>query len=190
MGGTWREILDSEKLGVASGIAQLDGSGVLKETQLPSIPSTKITGLILTTSIPKLDASKIGFGILDTSRIPNLDTSKITSGAFSDARIPTLEMSKINGLSSALNSKVCTSRKINGKDLTADISLSKGDIGLSSVDNKSSATIRSEISLSNIIDTGIDTSSLIKQVTQLPTTGVSGQMVRFNGSIYVWKEAV
>ncbi len=190
MSGVWREILDSAKLGVAGGIAQLDGSGLLKDTQVPSIPSTKITGLIPANSIPNIDASKIISGVLGTSRIPSLDASKITSGSFLSSRIPTLEQSKINGLSTALNSKVNTSRKINGKALTADISIDKGDVGLTNAENKSSATIRSEISLTNIIDTGIDTSSIIKQVTQLPASGNDGQMVKLNGSIYVWKDTV
>jgi hypothetical protein len=171
MAGSWTEILDSSKLGVAGGIAQLDSSGLLKTTQVPAIPSTKITGLI------------------SNSNIPNLDASKITSGAFSSSRIPTLEQSKINGLSTSLSKKVETSTTINGKALSANISINKADIGLSKVEDKTSAMIRAEITLDNITGTGLDTSNLIKEVTQLPASGSSGQMVKLGGAIYVWKES-
>ncbi len=190
MAGSWTEILDSSKLGVAGGIAELDSSGLLKDTQVPSIPSTKITGLLATGIIPDIDASKIISGTLNINRIPGLEASKITSGLFSSSRIPTLEQSKINGLPTALNGKVSTSRKINGKALTADISIDKGDVGLTNVENKSSATIRAELSIANVIDTGLDTSSLIRKVTQLPASGVDGQMIKHNGSIFVWKDTV
>ncbi len=171
MAGSWTEILDSSKLGVAGGIAQLDSSGLLKSTQVPAVPSTKITGLI------------------SNSNIPNLDASKITSGAFSISRIPTLEQSKINGLSTALDKKVETSTTINGKALSANISINKADIGLSKVEDKTSAMIRAEITLDNITGTGLDTSNLIKEVTQLPASGSSGQMVKLGGAIYVWKDS-
>ena len=41
-------------------------------------------------------------------------------------------------------------RKVAGKALTADITLAKGDVGLGNVDNKSSATIRGEITSNNV----------------------------------------
>jgi len=45
---------------------------------------------------------------------------------------------------------VPNTRKVAGKELSADITLAKGDVGLGNVDNKSSATIRSEITFSNV----------------------------------------
>ncbi len=170
MAGSWTEILDSSKLGVAGGIAELDSSGLLKSIQIPAIPSTKITGLI------------------SNSNIPNLDASKITSGAFSTSRIPTLEQSKINGLSTALDKKVETSTTVNGKALSGNISITKSDVGLPKVEDKTSAMILAELTIENITDTGLDTSNIIKEVSELPTSGSAGQMVKLGGAIYVWKD--
>jgi len=187
MAGSWTEILDSSKLGSPGGLAQLDSSGLLKENQVPTILSTKISGLIAASSIPDIDASKIKSGTLATARVPDLDASKITTGSFSANRIPTLELSKISGLSTALDKKVETTTTINGKALTGNISINKSDVGLSKVEDKSSAMIRAELSIANITNTGIDTSNLIKEVSELPASGVDGQMVKFDGALYVWK---
>jgi len=128
MAGQWKAILDTDQLGVAGGIAQLDTGGKLKDTQVPSIPSTKITGALSSAQIPNLDASKIVAGTFIVSRIPSLDASKITSGSFGVDRIPTLAQSKITGLITALASKVNTSVKINGNPLTADLNLKTSDM--------------------------------------------------------------
>lgn len=45
----------------------------------------------------------------------------------------------INGLQNILDTKVPSTRKVNGKDLSSDITLAKGDIGLENVDNTSDA---------------------------------------------------
>lgn len=190
MAGSWTEILDSSKLGSPGGLAQLDGSGVLKETQVPTIPSTKISGLIAAGSIPDIDASKIKSGTLAIARVPDLDASKITTGSFSASRIPTLDQNKISGLTSALDKKVDTSTTINGKALTSSISINKSDVSLSKVEDKSSAMIRAELSIENITKTGLNTSNLIKEVSELPQSGVDGQMIKNKGSIYVWKDKV
>lgn len=56
-----------------------------------------------------------------------------------------------NGKQDALGyTPVPNTRKVAGKALSADISLTKSDVGLGSVENKSSATIRGEITSSNV----------------------------------------
>ena len=110
MAGQWKEILDTDKLGVADGIAQLDSTGKLKDTQIPTINTGNISG------------------ILSESQIPNLDASKITTGSFGADRIPNLNQNKINGLTLALSGKVDTTRMINGIKLDNDITLRTGDL--------------------------------------------------------------
>ena len=128
MAGQWSEILDSDRLGVAGGIAQLDAGGKLAEAQIPEIPVANLTGVLLTSQIPALDTSKITTGSFNTDRIPSLDASKIVSGAFNVDRIPTLAQSKISGLVTALSGKVDTSTKINGQTLSSDVTLKTSDI--------------------------------------------------------------
>lgn len=113
-----------------------------------------------------LDEAKIGVAngvagldansTVPDAQIPGLAASKIITGTFADARIPSLAISKISGLQTSLDAKVPNTRTVNGKPLNADISLEKADVGLGLVDNKSSATIRGEITKANITATGLD----------------------------------
>jgi hypothetical protein len=187
MAGTWVEVLASSKLGQPNGVAQLDASQKLSSAQIPSVPVTKLTGVLSDSQIPSLSASKITSGTFSSSRIPSLDASKVTTGTLGSDRIPTLAQSKISGLGTALASKVSNTTTVNGHALSGNVTVTKGDVGLSSVENKSSATIRSEISKANITNTGVNTSDLIKGVTELPASGADGEMVKFNDAIYVWK---
>lgn len=123
MPGQWKSILDSDQLGAANGVAQLDAGGKLPDAQLPDIAANKITGVLATAQIPNLDAAKITSGSFNTARIPNLDAAKITTGTFGVDRIPTLAQSKITGLTAALDGKVDTGRTINGLALTSNIIL-------------------------------------------------------------------
>ena len=69
-----------------------------------TIQASRISGVLGTSNIPNLAASKITSGTFDTSRIPNLDASKITSGQFNTDRIPNLSASKItSGVLSVAN---------------------------------------------------------------------------------------
>ncbi len=190
MAGNWVEVLDSSKLGQANGIAQLDDKQELASAQIPTLPVSKLSGTLSESQIPSLPATKITSGTFSSSRIPSLDASKITTGALGSDRIPTLSQSKISGLSTALAGKVSTSIKVNGHALTGNVSVTKTDIGLSNVENKSSATIRNEITKVNITNTGVNTSDLIKGVRELPTSGTDGEMVKFNDALYVWKDSV
>jgi len=158
--------LNTDLDNLSSGISTLNGdlSGLntaigLKVDKTFKIGDQALTGLkldLLPASIPSLAISKItGLQTGLDGKVPN--TFKIGSQVLSgtsitllEATIPTLGQAKITGLVADLASKVPTSRKIAGKALTADVSLAKGDVGLGSVDNKSSATIRSEITVDNI----------------------------------------
>jgi hypothetical protein len=51
---------------------------------------------------------------------------------------------------SALSGKVDKTTTINGKALSDNITISKSDINLGNVENKSSATIRGELTSSNV----------------------------------------
>ena len=77
--------------------------------------------------------------------------------------------------------------KINGHALSSDVTVSKSDVGLSNVENKSSATIRSEITKANITNTGLKTSDIIASETTLPASGTEGEIIKYNNSLYVWK---
>lgn len=178
MAGAWKEIVDSS-FTVNGKALNKDGISIEKEdiTGLTGI-LTGIDGDITSKvdKTAKIGTTAIGSGIatLDTTAIPSLAISKITGlqtnldakvpSTFKigdqvltgtgitllEATIPTLGQAKITGLVTDLASKVPTSRKIAGKALTADITLAKGDVGLGNVDNKSSATIRGEITVDNI----------------------------------------
>jgi len=176
MAGTWKEVLDNSKLGVANGVAQLDASALLPTAQIPNIDAGKITsgtladaripslnaskinaGTFAAAQIPALDAGKITTGALGVDRIPSLDAGKITTGTLGSDRIPTLDQSKISGLATALAGKVSTTQTINGQALSGNITL--------------------------------NTANLIEKVSTLPASGSEGQMVLYNGSLYVYKES-
>ncbi|MFA5646529.1 MAG: hypothetical protein WDA18_09320 [Candidatus Ratteibacteria bacterium] len=111
----WKEILDEEKIGIAGGLASLDSNQKLVQ----NVPNSKVDGLgslALKSSLAAAD-------------IPNLAAGKITSGTFGADRIPTLPQSKITDLTTALNNKVDTTRKVNGKALSADVTLAASDVG-------------------------------------------------------------
>jgi len=126
--------------------------------------------------IPSLDASKITSGTLNTSNIPNLDASKITSGTIDAARLPSYvdDIIEVVNLSSfpgtgetgkiyvALDTNKAyrwsgssyvyiTSGAVDSvAGRTGVVTLTKTDVGLDNVENKSSATIRSELTSSNV----------------------------------------
>lgn len=110
----WKEILDEEKIGIAGGLASLDSNQKLVQ----NVPNSKVDGLgslALKSSLAAAD-------------IPNLAAGKITSGTFGADRIPTLPQSKITDLTNTLAAKVDTTRKVNNKPLSADVTLGTNDL--------------------------------------------------------------
>lgn len=73
------------------------------------------------------------------------EATKIAPSSLQD-----LSISKITNLQTTLDGKVPNTRKVNTHPLSEDVTISKGDVGLGLVENKSSATIRSEIVASDI----------------------------------------
>lgn len=175
MAGAWKEVLDNSKLGIANGIAQLDASALLPAVQVPNIDAGKITtGTLADARIPSLNASKINAGTLAVAQIPALDAGKITTGAFGVDRIPSLDAGKIaTGTLTADRIPTLDQSKISGlaTALAGKVSTSQ--------------SINGQALTGNVT---LNTSDLIEKVSTLPATGKDGQMVSYNGGIYVYKE--
>lgn len=154
----------------------LTGTGItLLEATIPTLGQAKITGLVtdLASKVPtsRKIAGKaltaditLAKGDVGLDNVPNLTEAQLSTAIREDIvpnDIPELAQSKIAGLATTLAGKVPTTRKVAGKALTADITLAKGDVGLSNVENKSSATIRGEIVVANI-------------PSDIPTSKISG----------------
>lgn len=175
MAGAWKQVLDEAKLGVANGVAQLDASSLLPSSQVPSLDASKITsGTLADARIPSLNASKINAGTLDDARIPSLNASKINAGTFGADRIPSLDASKITaGTLNEARIPTLAQSKISGLSTS-----------LAGKVNTSTAINGHALSANVSLNTG----DLIEKVTTLPATGKDGQMVSYNGAIYVYKE--
>lgn len=79
-------------------------SGLLNSSRIPDLDASKIISGVLPLStipnldaarIPNLDAAKITSGSFGTGQIPNLDAGKVTTGVFAVNRIPQLTTSWI-----------------------------------------------------------------------------------------------
>lgn len=105
---------------------------------------------------------KVGDGVSKFSELPYVDAVAVSS------------------------SYVPLTRKVNGHALSSDITVSKSDVGLGNVENKNSATIRGELTSSNVttalgytpLKSYTDTKTTISYVTSgtpsLSTTGATG----------------
>ena len=105
---------------------------------------------------------------------------KVGDGATKFSELPYTDAVAMSG------SYVPLTRKVNGHALSADVTVSKSDIGLGNVENKSSATIRGELTSSNVttalgytpLKTYTDTKTTLSYVTtgtpSISTTGATG----------------
>jgi len=158
--------------GTVTSTGDLTLSGQLEV--LPSDFQSQAANLVLAS--PNSTTGKPTFRALVTSDIPNLDASKITSGTIDAARLPSyiddvLEFSNLasfpsTGETGKLYVALDTNKvyrwsgstyifitsgavdSVAGK--TGVVTLNSSDVGLSNVENKSSSTIRSEITSTNV----------------------------------------
>lgn len=93
------------------------------------------------------------------------------------------KIADISSLQSTLDAKVPSTRKVNGKALSADITLAKGDVGLDNVDNTSDAdkSVKSAESANTIVavttsGTGTAYEATVPGITEL-TNGVNFIMI-------------
>src|SRR5690606_2323046 len=81
-----------------------DMVGVLDTSQIPGLDASKvISGTFSVSRIPNLDASKITSGEIPMPRIAPLAAAKVTSGTFDSDRIPNLNANKITAGTLSVN---------------------------------------------------------------------------------------
>lgn len=103
----------------------IDLSAYAKKTEVPTL--TAFNGLTTTVNGKVTANAKITAGT--KCKITYDAKGLVTAGAnLEESDIPTLAISKISGLDTALNGKVPTTRKVNGKALSEDIELVGDDI--------------------------------------------------------------
>lgn len=103
----------------------IDLSAYAKKTEVPTL--TAFNGLTTTVNGKVTANTNITAGT--KCKITYDAKGLVTAGAdLTDSDIPTLATSKISGLDTALNGKVPTTRKVNGKALSEDIELVGDDI--------------------------------------------------------------
>lgn len=169
-------------------------SGTLSSDRLPSIPVSKLDGVINASNLPSYvddvleyenktsfptsgEAGKIyvdkdtnltyrwsGTAYVEIS--PSIALGETSSTAFAGDKGKTAydhsqktgnphgtKIADISSLQSTLDAKVPSTRKVNGKVLSADITLAKGDVGLDNVDNTSDAdkSVKSAESANTIV---------------------------------------
>ena len=105
---------------------------------------------------------------------------KVGDGASKFSELPYTDAVAMSG------SYVPLTRKVNGHALSSDVTVTKSDLGLGNVENKSSATIRGELTSSNVttalgytpLKTYTDTKTTLSYVTSgtpsISTTGATG----------------
>lgn len=145
MAGTWKKIIDSG----------------FKINNKPLGDSNSLS----------LTKGDLGLGNVDNKSEADLIAKMKDSLDLGD--LPPITIAKITGLQTALDGKVPTTRKINSKPLSGDISLENSDVGLGNVENKSSATIRGEIVEANIPN-NMSRNKIANLVTDL--TGINSDL--------------
>jgi len=161
-------------------ITQITGLTTALDSKVPT--TRKVAGKSLEGDI-SLTKSDVGLGNVENKSSADI-LAELTA-----ADIPDLDITQITGLTTALDSKVPTTRKVAGKSLEGDISLTKSDVGLGNVENKSSADIYDGLTAEHISATGVKTSDLISMVTTLPAVGDPGEIAMKDGVLYVWRDS-
>ncbi|MCB5271669.1 MAG: hypothetical protein LHW56_07470 [Candidatus Cloacimonetes bacterium] len=135
----WKELIDESKIGAAGGVAGIDSSGRL------SIPTGGFDRNIV---IADLNITKADVGL---DKVENKSAADILA-ELTAGDIPDLDLTQITGLTAALGSKVPTTRTVQGKALSSNITLDKADVGLGKVEDKSVAGILAELTARDIPD--------------------------------------
>lgn len=180
------------EMGVASGVATLDANGLVPTSQLPSyvddvleytakssFPSTGETGKIYVDTSTNKTYRWGGSAYVEISASLALGTTSSTAyrgdlGAQNATNISTLQssVSTLQGYFDSGAAKLAKqtiysltvgSKTFNG---SSAITITKSDLGLGNVENKSSATIRSEITKANVtsaLGTGTGTTKYLRE---------------------------
>ena len=167
------DFTEATKAEVDSGTLKINGvSQTALEAIANDVPAWAKKTSLDADDVPNLNASKINAGTLNVERIPDLSLSKITDAGDLAAKDEVAKTDLATALSSELDGKFDSSDVANAlaaadwTDLGINkTDVSKSDVGLGNVDNKSSATIRGEITsadLSNKVDSDALQSGAVK----------------------------
>lgn len=129
-------------------------------------------GKLTSTQVPQIEPGNIT-GVLQASQIPDLDASKITTGVFVVDRVPDLDAAKIaTGALATDRIPSLAQSKITGLTTSLD---RKVETSLKINGHPLEADIK------------LQTADIVEEVLELPETGIIGEVVAFEGKLYVWK---
>ncbi len=157
-----------------------------------SVTAAKVGGVLNSSSIPTLDAAKIGTGTLDPARIPNLDAAKLTSGFLADARltlnVPLLNRANIFTGADTFNGTVVAPNANNQFAGTFTGTFTGNGAGLTGL-NANQVTVgllpdaRLSSAIARVTDVNVASAALQAQITQLQTQ--LSQLTSLVGATYV-----
>ena len=159
--------------GQASGYAALDATGKVPSGQVPALPESQITGLVAdlgakmaTSAFTRL--AVVGLWTNCTTGYLKYDGTCDTPSAGGAA------WGSISGtladqtdLGTALAGKVPTARTVNGHALSADVSVTKDDVGLGNADNTSDAGKPVSTATQTALDAKISIVGAVRQMCYL-----------------------